>query len=88
LRLSSDSESSHDSVSFSDEDKVDDEELSPKSPKSPKVSKNKSTAVGGSSVKSSTKKMLEEKSLEVEDEIPSTRQKLYTRKAKTGTLGI
>ncbi|KAK2390914.1 double-stranded DNA binding protein [Trifolium repens] len=84
LRLSSDSESSHDSVSFSDEDKVDDEELSPKSPKSPKVSKNKSTAVGGSSVKSSTKKMLEEKSLEVEDEIPSTRQKLYTRKAKTG----
>jgi hypothetical protein len=79
LRLSSDSESSHDSVSFSDEDKVDDEELSPKSPKTPKVSKNKSTAVGGSSAKTE---------IEMEDEIPSTRQKLYTRKAKTGTLGI
>jgi hypothetical protein len=79
LRLSSDSESSHDSVSFSDEDKVDDEELSPKLPKTPKVSKNKSTAVVGSSVKTE---------IETEDEIPSTRQKLYTRKAKTGTLGI
>ncbi|PNX92378.1 DNA-binding protein bin4 [Trifolium pratense] len=84
LRLSSDSESSHDSASFSDEYNIDDEESSPKSPKTPKVSKNKSTAVGGSSVKSSTKKTLEEKSLEMEDEIPSTKKKLYTRKAKTG----
>lgn len=82
VTLSSDSEYLHDSRSFSDEDIIDDGDSSPKSPKNLKANKNKGSA------KSSTKKTLEGESLKIEDEAPSTRKKLYTRKDKNGTLDI
>lgn len=90
MTLSSDSGSLHDSGSFSDEHRIDDddEELTPKSSKIAKVKKSKSTAIGGSSAKSSSKKTLEATSLKVEDQTPSRRKKLDTQKEKNGTLDI
>lgn len=83
LTLSSDSESLHDGGSFSNEYKTDDEGSSPKSPK---LYSNKSTAVGGSRAKSSSRKTAA--SPKIEDQTPSRRKKLDRQKEKKGTLDI
>jgi hypothetical protein len=85
LILSSDSGSSHDVSSFN-EDKTDDEGSSPKSPSIAEVYKKRSTALGGSSAKSSSRKTVEAMSPETEDQKPSRRNKSDKQKAKGGAV--